>query len=83
MIYLVQFYDDNESGNVEHNEIYTTRKAAQRRYDNLANNLNGYSWVYLFDTYSTFGRIKSNKCLARCSSCNGKDDYYHGDNSDF
>ena len=83
MIYLVNFYDNNESGNVEHTEMYSTRKAAKRRYNSLKKNLNGYSWVYLFDTTTSFGRIKAGKCLEECCSCNGRDNYYHGDDSDF
>lgn len=82
-LYIVNFYDNNESGNVEHNEMYSTRKAAERRYNSLANNLNGYSWVYLFSTVSAFGRIRCGECLKECRSCSGKDNYYHGDDSDF
>ena len=71
-LYLVSFYDNNESGNVEHNEMYTTYAAAERRFNTLKNKLNGYSWVYLFD-----------ECLDECRACYGKDGYYHGDDSDF
>lgn len=81
--YIINFYDHNESGNVVHTEMYTTRKAAQRRFNILKNNLNCYSWVYLWSTYSIFGRIRCNKCICRSDSCNGRDGYYHGDDSDF
>ena len=83
MVYLVKFYDANQSGNVEHNELYSTLKSAERRFDYLQNHLNCYSWVYLFDTVMSFGRIRQGKCLDGCSSCDGKDNYYHGDDSDF
>ena len=83
MMYIVNFYDNNESGNVEHNEMYSTRKAAERRFNTLKNNLNGYSWVYLFDTTTSFGRVRQGKCLEQCSACHGKDNYYHGDDCDF
>lgn len=82
-LYIVNFYDENESGNVEHNEMYTSYNAASRRYNSLVNNLNSYSWVYLYNTTSKFGRIRMNECLGSCSSCYGKDNYYHGDGSDF
>ena len=83
MIFLVNFYDNNESGNVEHNEIYTTRKVAERRFNTLKNNLNGYSWVNLYSTRSDFGRVRAERCIKQCLSCCGKDSYYHGDDSDF
>lgn len=82
-LYIVNFYDHNESGNVEHTEMYSTWKAAKRRFNKLKNKLNCYSWVTCWSTYSIFGRIRYNKCLCRCDSCNGRDDYYHGDDSDF
>lgn len=82
-LYMVNFYDHNESGNVEHNEMYSTLAAAERRYNALANNLNCYSWVYLYETVTQFGRVRMGDCLEECPSCNGKDDYYHGDDSDF
>lgn len=82
-LYIVNFYDHNECGNVEHDEMYSTRKAAQRRYNKLANNLDCYSWVKLWSTYNTFGRIRYDRCIEKCDSCNGNGDYYHGDESDF
>jgi len=82
-LYLVSFYDNNESGNVEHNEMYTTYAAAERRFNTLKNKLNGYSLVYLFDTIAKFGRVRTNECLDECRACYGKDGYYHGDDSDF
>lgn len=82
-LYIVQFYDANESGNVEHNEVYTSLRAAERRYNALRNKLNGYSWVSLYEGVSEFGRVRCGRCICSCSSCNGKDDYYHGDDSDF
>ena len=82
-LYIVNFYDENESGNVEHNELYTTYKAAYRRFNSLSNNLNCYSWVNLFESTTKFGRIKCGSCIDGCSSCNGRDNYYHGDDSDF
>lgn len=83
MIYIVNFYDHNECGNMVHNEVYTTYKAALRRFNMLKNKLNCYSWVKLSDTLSKFGRIFSNICLEDCPSCYGDDDYYHGDDCDF
>lgn len=82
-LYIVQFYDQNESGNARHNEVYTTYKAACRRYDYLKKHLNGYSWAYLHAAKITFGRVRCGECLAECSACYGDDDYYHGDDSDF
>lgn len=82
-LYIVQFYDANESGNVEHNELYTSLAAAERRYNALVNKLNCYSWVSLFETVTKFGRVRCGDCVYSCSSCNGKDSYYHGDDSDF
>ena len=82
-LYIISFYDANESGNVEHNEMYTTFAAAERRYNALVNNLNCYSWVYLCETVTKFGRVRCGDIIDSCSSCNGKDNYYHGDNSDF
>lgn len=82
-LYLVTFYDHNESGNVVHNELYTTRAAAQRRFNSLQKNLNCYSWVYLYSARSFFGRVKSDKCLDYCQSCEGNSNYYHGDSDDF
>lgn len=79
----MQFYDANESGNVEHNELYTTLTTAKHRYNSLANKLNCYSWVYLWKTKSVFGRIRTDMLLEKCSSCHGRDNYYHGDDSDF
>jgi len=81
--YIVQFYDANESGCVEHNELYTTRKAADRRFSFLKNHLNCYSWVNLWSTRVSFGRILCHECLDECRSCNGADGYYHGNESDF
>ena len=82
-LYIVNFYDHNESGNVDHSELYSTRKAAQHRFDYLQNHLNCYSWVYLWSTYASFGRIRCDELLDECRSCNGRDGYYHGDDSDF
>ena len=82
-LYIVNFYDHNESGNVDHTEMYSTLKAAMRRFNVLKNNLNCYSWVILWNTYSTFGRIRYDYVMCRCDSCNGRSDYYHGDNDDF
>ena len=39
-LYIVNFYDHNESGNVEHTEMYSTWKAAKRRFNKLKNKLN-------------------------------------------
>lgn len=82
-LYIVNFYDHNESGNVEHNELYSTREAAQNRFEELRDHLNGYSWVYLYDTFIKDGRFWLDDCLEECRSCYGDDDYYHGDDSDF
>ena len=82
-LYLVTFYDKNESGDVTHNEIYTTTKAAYRRFHSLKRKLNQYSWVYLYKMQSSFGRVKAGDCLDYCESCEGKDDFYHGDTDDF
>ena len=82
-LYIVQFYDANESGNVEHNELYTTLKSARRRYASLAAKLNCYSWVSLYKTVSVFGRVRCGCVLDMCRSCKGNDDYYHGNDSDF
>ena len=82
-LYLVQFYDENEYGNVVHNEIYTTLLTAERRFCSLEKNLNCYSWVYLSECTTYFGRVRGGKTIRECRSCNGEDDYYHGDNTDF
>lgn len=82
-LYFVTFYDNNESGNVEHNEIYTTYGTAKRRYNGLANKLNCYSWVSLYKATSMFGRVRRDILLNCCRSCKGKDNYYHGDGNDF
>lgn len=82
-IYIVQFYDQNESGCVEHNEAYTTLRAAKKRYNTLKKNLNGYSWVYLWNTRSVFGRLRQHDVLYGCPACQGDRNYYHGDDSDF
>lgn len=82
-LYIINFYDANESWAVEHNELYSTLSAAERRYNSLANKLNGYSWVCLSKTKSVFGRIRTDALLKQCMSCHGKDNYYHGDDSDF
>jgi len=82
-LFIVQFYDENESGNVEHNEVYTSEAAAQKRYNGLSNSMNCYSWVRLWTAKSVFGRLRCDECIGRCDSCNGKDDHYHGDDSDF
>lgn len=82
-LYIVNFYDNNESGNVEHNELYTTFKAAKRRYNSLKKNLNCYSWVNMWNTKIVFGRVKYSRCLYTYNSCDGKDSYYHGDGDDF
>ena len=82
-LFIVQFYDQNESGNVEHHEVYTTEAAAYKRYNGLSNSLNCYSWVQLWTAKSVFGRLRCNELIGKCNSCNGKDDHYHGDDSDF
>ena len=82
-LYIVNFYDHNESGCEDHTEMYSTRKAAERRFNFLKNHLNCYSWVKLYGTYNDFGRIKYDRIIDRCDSCNGDDDYYHGDDEDF
>lgn len=82
-LYIVQFYDANESGCVEHNEAYTTFKAAEKRYNFLERNLNGYSWVYLWNARSVFGRVRQHNVIYGCSSCQGEREFYHGDDSDF
>lgn len=82
-LYIVQFYDERESGNVEHNELYTTEKAAKRRFFSLKKNLNCYSWVYLYKAKTEFGRVRCGDSIDGCSSCDGKDDFYHGNESDF
>lgn len=81
--YIVQFYDDNESGNVEHNEVYTTDAAARRRFDYLQEHLNGYSWVYLYEGIIINDRLQLGDCIEQCRSCDGDDDWYHGDDTDF
>ncbi len=82
-LYIVNFYDANESGNVEHTELYTTQASAERRYNTLERKLNSYSWVYLYEAITSFGRVRCGDCIDCCRSCNGMDDYYHGDDSDF
>lgn len=82
-LYIIEFYDANESGNVEHHEVYTGWWAAMRRYNTLERNLNCYSWVCLYKGVSKFGRVRCGDILYRTSSCNGKDNYYHGDHDDF
>lgn len=82
-LFIVNFYDSNESGNHDHHEIYTTYRAANRRFEYLKKHLSYYSWCYLMDTYSQFGRVKMNRCIQKCDSCFGEDDYYHGDDCDF
>ena len=82
-LYIINFYDHNESGNVDHTEMYSTMKAAMRRYNTLKNKLNCYSWVKLWSTYSAFGRIRYDYVMCSCDSCNGNDNYYHGDDDDF
>lgn len=81
--YIIQFYDANESGNVEHNEVYTSKGAALRRFDFLRDHLNGYSWVYLYDGMIDNGRLRTCDCIEECRSGEGDDDWYHGDDCDF
>jgi hypothetical protein len=82
-LYIVQFYDHNQSGNVLHNEVYTTEPSARKRFEYLMEHLNGYSWVCLFEGITKFGRVRCGDCIAKCSACNGDDDWYHGDDDDF
>ena len=82
-LYIVNFYDANESGNVEHNELYTTQASAEIRYSTLERKLNCYSWVCLYEAIVSFGRVKCGDRIDSCTSCKGDDDYYHGDDSDF
>ncbi len=82
-LYIVNFYDANESGDVAHNEMYTTYKSAERRFRTLKRKLNRYSWVRIWNTVFDFGRVRYNKCVDYCLSCDGNDNYYHGDDCDF
>lgn len=40
-LYIINFYDQNESGNVEHEEMYSVKRVAERRFNFLKNHLNG------------------------------------------
>ena len=82
-LYIINFYDHNERECEEHDEMYSIRKVAERRFNELKNKLNCYSWVKLWSTYSDRGRIRYDECIDRCDSCKGDDDYYHGDDSDY
>ena len=82
-LYIINFYDHNESGNVDHDEMYSTKRAAERRFNFLKNHLNCYSWVKLWGTYTEKGRVRYGDCIEDCRSCNGDNDWYHGDDSDF
>lgn len=80
-LYIVRFYDHQESGNVEHNEVYTSRRMAEKRVLSLYNKMDGYSWVYLYEGKVQFGRVHCGNCIIEHRSCNGND--YHGDTEDF
>ena len=83
-LYIVQFYNNKESGSGwAHTELYTSHKAALRRYDTLKKNLDCYSWVYLSDTVNDFGRVKAGKILAECKSCDGSNEHYRTEGHDF
>lgn len=82
-LYIVNFFDANENSGVQHNEVYTTYAAANRRYTALANNMSCYSWVSLYEGCVKFGRVRYGRQVASCDSCCGKYNYYHGDGSDF
>ena len=82
-LYIVQFYDANESGNVEHNEVYTKDTTARCRFDYLQEHLNGYSWVYLYEGIIIDDRLQLGDCIEECRSGEGDDDWYHGDDTDF
>lgn len=82
-LHIVQFYNANESGNVEHNEVYTKYTTARQRFDYLQEHLNGYSWVYLYEGIISNDRVQLGDCLEECRSCDGDDGWYHGDESDF
>lgn len=80
-LYIVRFYDHQESGNVEHNEVYTSHRMARERVLSLHDTMDGYSWVYLYEGKIQSGRVRCGICLISCSSCNGNS--CHGDSEDF
>lgn len=82
-LFIVQFYDANESGSVEHNEVYTMGNVARNRFDFLKEHLNCYSWVYLYEGIIIDDRVQIGDCIEECRSCEGEDDWYHGDDTDF
>lgn len=79
-LYIVKFYDHKE-GNVEHNEVYTSYRMAEKRVLSLYNRMDRYSWVDLYEGKNQFGRVRYGKRITACNSCNGNS--YHGDEEDF
>lgn len=82
-IFFVNFYDHNESGNVDHEDIFVSLEAAKNRFDYLASHLNCYSWVKVFDSYIDNGRVMYADLLYECLSCNGDGDWCHEDDDDW
>jgi hypothetical protein len=79
--YIVKFYDHQESGEVEHNEVYTSRRMADKRILSLYNKMDRYSWVTLYEGQVQFERVRCGKCITDIRSCGGYE--YHGDTEDF
>ena len=82
-LYIVNFYDNEEEGNFDHNELYCTRKAAEHRYYTLINKLNCYSWASIWTTKCVFGRVKYDDRIANCPSCKGEGGYCSCNYCDF
>lgn len=80
-LYIVKFYDHQESGEVEHNEVYTSRRMAEERVFLLSNKMDRYSWVELYEGKIQFERVRCGNRIFSCRSCNGNS--YHGDTEDF
>lgn len=80
-LYIVNFYDHQESENIEHNEVYTSRRMARKRALSLFDTMDRYSWVYVYEGKIQSGRVRYGNCLFSCSSCNGNS--CHEDSEDF
>lgn len=80
-LYIVQFYDNQESGGIKHNEVYTSYRMAEKRVLSLYHRMDRYSWVNLYEGKIQFGRVHCGNCIISYSSCDGN--YHHGDSEDF